>query len=242
MILVCGAAAVLAGGFVQGCIGFGLGMVTLVPLLFLMDQRTAVPVLMMLSMLNTAPIAWSNRDKIRFGIVAPLIGGAVFGIPLGLAANTSLDAAEFRTLVGIVLVGFAGLLASGRRFALPRPRLASFPIGFLSGIMNGSMSMGGPPVVLFFSNQEVPKAAFRANTVTYFSCMNVVSISLATNQGLIGSEVLIRAAFFAPFLVAGTYAGSVVSRRVSENLFRRLTLTCVGGMGLIMAVRSVLAM
>lgn len=196
--------------------------------------------LMMLSMLNTVPIAAGNRDKIRFRIVAPLLAGAVIGVPIGISAILYLDGPLFRGLVGSILVAFASVLARGRSYPLPRPHIASFPIGIASGIMNGSTSMGGPPVILFLANQAVPKDVFRANIVTYFSLTNVVSISLVTSQGLVSAELLLMTAALAPMLLAGTYAGSRISGRTSEVHFRTITLACAAGMGLVLLVRSAL--
>lgn len=238
LTLLIGGLAVLLGGTVQGCVGFGFGMIALTPLLFLMNQREAVPMLMMLSMLNTVPIAFSNRDKIRGSIVAPLLAGAVVGVPLGIAGILYLDGPVFRALVGMVLVTFAAVLATGWSYPLPRPQVASLPIGFVSGIMNGSTSMGGPPVILFLANQAVPRDVFRTNIVTYFSCTNVVSISLVASQGFIDGGLLIRTALFAPLLLAGTYAGSRISGRTSEQRFRTITLACAAAMGLVLLLRN----
>lgn len=214
-------------------------MIALTPLLFLMSPREAVPTLMMLSMLNTAPIAFSNREKIRLGIVGPLLSGAIFGVPLGLAAIVYLDGPVFRTLVGMLLLLFAVILAAGINYPLPRPHIASVPVGFLSGVMTGSTSMGGPPVILFLANQSIPKEVFRTNIVTYFSCANVVSIGLAASQDMIDSGVLAQTALFAPLLLAGTYAGSKLAGRTSEMLFRQITLACAGVMGCILLIRSI---
>lgn len=230
--------AVLVGGMVQGCIGFGFGMISLTPLLFIMNQREAVPALLILSMLNTAPIALSNRDKIRASIVAPLLGGAVIGVPIGVAAILYLEGPVFGAAVGLVLLTFAVVLAAGWGYPLPRPQIASLPVGFLSGIMNGSTSMGGPPVVLFLANQAVPRDVFRTNIVTYFSCTNVVSIALMAGHGLIDGDLLARTALLAPLLIAGTYAGSRISRHTSEKRFKTVTLACAAGMGLLLLIRN----
>ena len=233
-----GGLAVLLGGTVQGCVGFGFGMIALTPLLFLLSPREAVPMLMMLSLLNTVPIAFSNRDKIRPRVVAPLFAGALVGVPIGIAAILYLDGPVFRTLVGVLLVSFAAVLATGWSYPLPRPALASLPIGFASGIMNGSTSMGGPPVILFLANQSVPKDVFRTNIVAYFSCTNVFSIALVTSQGMIDGEMLARTALFAPLLIGGTYAGSRIARVTSEKLFRSITLACAGGMGVVLLIQN----
>lgn len=228
----------LLGGAVQGCVGFGFGMIALTPLLFLMSPREAVPTLMILSMLNTVPIAASNRDKIRFSIVAPLLAGSVLGVPLGIAAIMYLDGPVFRALVGLVLLVFAIVLVMGWSYPLPRPQLASVPIGFVSGVMTGSTSMGGPPVILFLANQAVPRDVFRTNIVTYFSCTNVLSISMVASQGLITTSLLTQTALFAPLLLAGTYVGSRISHGTSEQRFRTITLACAAAMGMVLVVRN----
>ena len=63
--------------------------------------------------------------------------------------------------------------------------------GGISGILNGSVSFSGPPMVIFLSNKGVEKQQFRANLTFYFWILNVMTIPTFIIGGLITSQTII---------------------------------------------------
>ena len=87
--------------------------------------------------------------------------------------------------------------------------------------------MGGPPVILFFSNQGVEKQVFRANLTCFFTILSLVTIPTQWLGGLLTREVLVYSGWFLPALLLGTLLGVKLARQVSEPIFRRITLGVV---------------
>jgi uncharacterized protein len=120
----------------------------------------------------------------------------------------------------------------GFKRPIANEKVASLPVGLASGILGGSTSMSGPPVVLFFSNQGVDKQGFRANLNLYFTLLTLSTLPSQLVAGLLTRPVLTYTAWFLPVLLAGTLLGVRLAHRVDEAAFRRLTLIVVIATGL----------
>lgn len=181
-----------------------------------------------------------SRRHATGATVRGLLLGGVSGLPLGLVALALLPASLFRFVAGFFVVGSALALFFGFRRPLPPGRGTLFCVGLLSGILNGSLSMSGPPVILFLANQEVRKEAFRATLAAYFLSLNVVTSLLFLLRGLFDGPLLLLAAASLPALFAGTWLGLLLARRLPERVFRAvaLGLLLLMGMGLVVTALS----
>lgn len=213
-------------------------------MMMVMEPEVVVPIIMILSVLNTSWVAVQLRHEVIPGLVLPLLFGGVLGVPLGLYILTwpSLNDSMFKAGVGGAMIILGVFMMAGWRRPIKNQRAALLPVGFLSGVMNGSISICGPPVFLFLANQGIPKDTFRANIVTYFTLLNVVSLVLFARAGLLTGEVLSQSALFAPGLLVATYAGTRLAAHISQAVFGRITLVCVVAMGAVLLVRNTIAL
>ena len=93
--------------------------------------------------------------------------------------------------------------------------------------MSGSIAVGGPPVILFFTNQEVPREEFRANIAAYFTPISVAANISFYVAGLLTFETVLYALWFVPALVLGVLAGNKYNNLLSEMIYRRIALSIV---------------
>lgn len=226
------------GGIVQGCMGFGLAMIVAPPLLLVMPADMVVPSMTMASLLNTATAAWSLREHIQPRTVGPLAFGSFLGIPLGIYLLHTLDGPVFKTGVGALMVVLAAALLSGWRWQMRNPRRALIPVGFTSGFLGGSISIAGPPIVLFLSNLDITRDQFRANSLGFFTLNGAVALAGFAISGLLTREVAWYALGLIPAVFIGTQVGLRLATRLSQLLFQRVTLGAVAAMGLILFARS----
>lgn len=236
--VIMGSAVAMLAGLVQGCTGFGLALMAAPCLMLILPPKTAVPTLVLLSTLNTALVSWHARRHIRLAIVLPLSLGGVPGFRLGVYLLEVVDGNLLKAFVGIFVMLFALAMLTGWSHPLRHEKWARFPVGLLSGILGGSTSMGGPPAILFLANQNTPKDVFRANIVCYFLVCNCFGIAMYLSRGLLTSDILMFAATLVPFLLIGTFLGVWLSHRLDERQFRRLAMTAVAVMGLVLVVSS----
>jgi len=103
-------------------------------------------------------------------------------------------------------------------------KLAFAPVGFISGLLAGSTMMGGPPVILFFTNQGLNKNVFRANIVCYFATLSLATIPAYVAGGLITKEVIKYAILLLPAMICGGITGIKLAHIVQEQLFKKIVL------------------
>jgi uncharacterized membrane protein YfcA len=108
------------------------------------------------------------------------------------------------------------------------------PVGMLSGLLGGSTSLSGPPVILFFANEGGGKQHFRGNLIAYFTLLNVGSILAFWAFGLLGAQVWLACLVYLIPLLIGTFVGMWIARRVDELVFRRIVLALIAAIGIVL--------
>jgi uncharacterized membrane protein YfcA len=161
-----------------------------------------------------------------------MIAGLI-GVPFGVFSLMVSDTYTMKLFVGITTTLFAISFLLGFKKVIQNEKVAFVPVGFISGLLIGSTSMGGPPVILFFSNQGVEKQAFRANLIAYFGVLSLLAVPTLILGGLMNVEVVNYAITFLPALLLGTITGMKSSKKANEGLFRKITLLIVTVTGLI---------
>jgi uncharacterized membrane protein YfcA len=239
--LVIGSLTMLAAGLVQGCTGFGMALVS-VPCLMLVFLPTEVaPIVVTLSTFNCAAVAWEARRHIRWAYVAPLVVGGWIGVPFGVWALQTLDPAAIKVGAGIVVMGVSVVMLRGWRVPVRNQRMAMVPVGVASGCLGGCTSMGGPPVILFLTNQDLPKDTFRANIVVYFIFLDLGALAMYAAKELVTQTVLVSSGVFLPAMFVGTYLGVRVSKNIPEETFKKISMVIVAVMGAVLVARTMWA-
>lgn len=236
--LVLGGVAIFAGSVVQGCAGFAFSLVAAPFLLFFLPQQVVIPMLVLVSLgLNLMVLrdCWASLD---FRKILPILIGGVLTLPVGIWVLTALDPRSFRLFVGGFIVLVSLVMFSGWRKPLPYRLWALLPIGLVSGILNGSLSMSGPPVVLFLSNQGVDKDEFRANLGVYFLSLNLFTIGLYLYRRVLTGQIVMITLGYVPVLLIGTWLGIKASRLLPERVFRKMTLLLIAATGSVMIISN----
>jgi uncharacterized membrane protein YfcA len=218
---------VYLGGCVKGLTGFGFALTAVATLVLVAPPSSVVPVVLLMNSLMNLSLVFSVRREIQIRRMLPLIIASVAGLPFGTYILVVADAEVLRIVIGLLILLFATALLLGFRIAVKRERLGSGVVGAASGILSGSVSIAGPPVVLFLSGLGIEKRTFRANLVAYFLCINLAAIPLYYAGGLLTARVFRMFALLLPALVLGGLTGVKLVNRVSEKTFRRVTLAIV---------------
>ncbi len=223
MIAIC-MLIVLVAGLVQGTTGFGsaLVMVPFLSLIFL--PREVVPVTLVLGTVINIGILVQEYKNVRPKLVFPMFLASAVAIPLGTLMILLISADAIRILIGMVIIPFAIILFLGWRLELRNERAASIPAGFISGLLNGSVTMSGPPLVIFLQNQGFGKDSFRANIAALFLANNLVTFVTFYLGGLFTVDSLKLSAMFLPAVAAGLGGGILLARRLPEGGFKKVAL------------------
>src|SRR5947209_14516767 len=99
-------AGALAGGFVTGLAGFGTALMALGIWLYVLPPSTAVPLVLIgsiVSQTSTFPSFWRSFD---FKLVWPFLIGGILGVPLGSLLIAHADPQIFKLSFGVLLLIF----------------------------------------------------------------------------------------------------------------------------------------
>jgi len=230
--LVAAALIILAASAVKGLTGFGFALTSLPLLTVFLEPRTAVPLITVCSVFLDGYTLYEARRFVRYGEILPMLVSGIAGMILGTYFLVSLDSQAIRLAIGAVTVLFTAASMIGIRREIPNARAASIPVGLVSGVLGGSMSISGPPIVLFFNNQKVEKTTFRANLIAYFFSLYIATVPAYVYGNLITVDLLGSSAVMVPIMFLGATLGIGVSRRVDEAAFKKIALLLVLATGL----------
>lgn len=224
-ILLLLAAIALIGGYVQGCIGFGVGTVG-APVIALADPSLMPSTILILGLSFSLTTALHERRAIRWRESALALLGRVPGTVLAVGLVALLPLVVLELVIAVAVLAAVALSAFGS-FSVARNRRTLLATGMASGFGGTAAGIGGPPLALLY--QDADGAHRRGTMAAVFTIGTLISI-----LGLVlGGEFSTRAAGFGiavlPFL-AGGFALSVFTRGRFDRRLLRIGVLVTSGL------------
>lgn len=223
MYLLVGAMIAMAAT-VASALGFGFNLLAAPLLVSLYDPKHIIPSLHMAWVPIGVVLLIHHRRHVKPSRIGWWLILAIPGLVAGVWMLDLLDRDVMRRMVGTVTVVCALLLACRQRYPIKDERLWMMGAGGLSGLLGGSTSMSGPPIVLLGLNQKWDTVPFRADLLGYFTCLSAVCIVLLGWRGMLSAQSVDYAVAGAPGLVVGYLVGTTLARYVVGKGFRYAAL------------------
>jgi uncharacterized protein len=233
-----GAAVIGGASFVFGLAGFGIGLVALAFLPFLMLPATAIVLMTLYALVFTLPVFLPlRRDFVAAGMLA-LVVGSIAGTPLGVWLLATLPASVLNRLIGLVLVVIVALEWLGAYPERLPGRGWGWAAGIAAGIIGGAVGTPGPPVILYVTSQGWGPRTIKANLQAFFVVNQAVILAGYWWAGLLTREVGRLAALFAIPALVGLALGMRLFDRVDQARFRKIVFALLFVSGLALLVRG----
>lgn len=165
--------AVVVGAWLQGSLGFGLGLVG-APVLVLLDARLVPGPLLAIGVILALLLALRERTSLDASGIRWAVVGRVPGSVLGALAVAALADRWLAGLFAMAVLFAVALSALGLSVA-PTPRNLLIA-GVASGAMGTATSVGGPPVALVYQRSGGPELRASLSAFMVFGA----TISLAS--------------------------------------------------------------
>ena len=235
---VAGALVIFLASFVMGLTGFGIALVAMAFLPWIMSPVTAIVVLTLYALVFSVVVAFQLRRDLTPRALIDLLIGTVAGTPIGVWGLASLPVSAINRLIGLVLVlvvvlEFRGVMPShlvGRWWGLAT--------GFLAGVIGGAVGTPGPPVIVYATTQGWGPRTMKANTMAFFVANQGAILLGYWWAGLLTRETAEVAAAFALPALAGVAAGVALFGRLDPVVFRRIVFGMLLVSGLVLLVRG----
>jgi uncharacterized membrane protein YfcA len=231
--LALAALGIIFAAFVKGVIGMGFPVIA-VPIAaqFLDPQTTVVALTIPAFLMN---VIQAMQGRISFDTLRRLLPTMALAIPgsvIGTALLAKAPGSLITCLLGVIVTLYAGLSIWRLRIILPsRERPIGAFVGLCAGLIGGATGMFAPPIVIFITALQLPKASF----------VSAVSLCLIAGQipqlvGLVGFRLITGprlglAALGCLISVGGFLAGMRLQQAISPQIFAKVVLVvllCVG--------------
>ena len=220
--MVLAAVAALVGAAVQSATGFGFALVLSPALFAVMEPAEAVTALLALGAALNLLVLVEGHDA-RWSRLPPLLLPALPGLALGAVVLAALSREPLQIGVGVAVIAAALWQLRHRATAARVPAPAA---GFLSGVLTTSISISGPPIVLWLEAQALSPAEFRATLAAVFLALNVAGWAVLGVAGDATAD-LGELALLLALVVVGYALGALAFRRLDHERFYRIVLALV---------------
>jgi uncharacterized membrane protein YfcA len=232
--------AVLGGGLVKGTLGFGMTMVALPIIVFVLPATTAM-------MLLCAPILLTNFLQIKFkeGVSSyrflPMFVSLIIGLIIGARLILEININTITQIIALSIIFAALVNCFGIKIENINKsweKTITILIGFGSGILGGLSTFYGPPMLAYLVAANLPKEKFiRTVSTMYFIGSfplygSLIYYGFATKQDLIVSVALIIPAFIAQQL------GTKIRDKINQKQFRICVLTTLIVLGFSLLIKT----
>ncbi len=209
--------------FLQGIVGFGFALLA-APLLFIfLEKETVVSAMLIIGVIINFFLIKKIKKSVGYKRIPLLFLASLVGMPIGIWILSTITMNSMKVLVGALVIVFASILSFGK-IRLPKSNFLALLSGFISGILNTSTSTSGPPAVLLFTGENLPKEEFRKTLAHLFFLMSVASLCLFIVNKIITVKGVILGFISIPFVLLGAFLGDKLTEKVSQKFFRILVL------------------
>lgn len=229
---------ILIAGFTQGFTGFGSALVMLPLLTLLIGVKTVVPMVILLGLCINVILLFRVHRYLEWERVRILLMASVPGIFCGVYILKAMSTGFLELAIGMVLIVFPGYLMSRGVPELEISPVWAWPAGFLSGVLGGSVSAGGPPVIIYTAMQPWGKLPIKSTLVGFFLVTSMATSVVQAAGGLMTGEVLALFAAGLPALVTGVLAGSYLFDRIDSGAYRKVLNVLLILLGVLMLVKA----
>jgi uncharacterized protein len=232
------AGVITAASFVMGLAGFGIALVALAFLPYLMAPADAIILLTIYTALFSSALLVQLRSDVEMRAMTDLLVGTVAGTPLGVLGLAALPASALNRLIGLMLIAAFVLEVRDLYPARLRGRRWGLGAGILAGVLGGAVGTPGPPVVLYAATQGWGTRAIKANLQAFFVVNQGAILIGYWWAGLLTREVWNLTLGFALPAIAGATLGALLFERVDQRRFRQIVFTAILISGLALLVRG----
>jgi len=231
--------AVFAGAYLKGYTGFGASMFWVTSLSLMLPPLKVVPMVLLFEVVTSIVLLPQIWNDIRWRSILALLIGTWIATPIGIYGLSTLPADPIR--ISLAIIVFTAAIFILRGFALKREpgHAATVGVGLMAGVLNGSMGIVGPPVILFYFSSPIGVIAGRASIIAFFIGTDSVGSAMFATQGLVGTEILWRTIAFLPALIAGVAIGNRGFLNTDAATFKKIALYVLMGLSVALAIRAI---
>ncbi len=233
------ALAVLGAAYIRGYSGFGFSALVVSASALVTNPLNFVPVVMLLEIAATAGQAPAVLKDVNRPLLGWLLAGATIGMPVSIGLLSSLDTDLLRLIISVWILIMCAALLSGWSLRRKAGTAGTVGVGFVSGLANAA-AIGGLPVALFLTAQNLLASVFRATMIFYLCAIDLVALPILGYAGVISSDTFVAAVLCIPLLGVGVWLGGQKFVSTAPESFRRMAISLLALLAVLGLAKSLL--
>ena len=232
--LLCMLGAGLVTGFSKFSVG-GMGLLILPILMIAFPGPQALGIIVPMYLITDLMAIMSYRKNIDWSVVKRVLPLSIVGVILGGWVLSGIDAEQFKTMLGvmIVLMLALGIWLDRCDTTFMKHPIAAYVAGILGGTVSLTSNAAGPIFSLYLMEQGLSKESYVSTRAWIFALINIAKIPMLWSLGLLTMETTIISLQGIPGLVIGAAIGYYFLKRLKLTQFKWL----IRGMATIAAVK-----
>lgn len=231
------ACVVFLASFFATVSGFGFALVATPLLSLFMDAKEAVVLVLLAGFVLRIITMVRNSTAFEWDTVLLVTAGSLIGIIPGSVALKVIRIEQLEIFLGVILLAATFLMGRRIEFRIANKTLGRLAAGILSGFFGSATSVSGPPLVLYFLNENMEKDLMRANMIWCFGLngtLMLIGSYLAGTLQYVAMEP-VNLLYSLAALLLGWWLGEQLFYKLNQHLFRRLSLliVCAGAVGML---------
>lgn len=219
---------------IQAITGFAGTVLAMPPSILLIGIDQAKVILSVMAFMSCFMISVQQRKEIDFIQLKKIVVVMLVGIIVGTLLYDFVPANYLLTLYGIlvVLVGAGNLIAKNKMLLSEKALLV---VLIIAGIVHGLFVSGGAFLVIYATQKFPSKPVFRGTISSVWVVLNSILIATYWKDGLITYDTLLLLAYSTPSLFIATYFGTILQKKMNQEVFLKLTyiLLIISGVSLL---------
>lgn len=234
------AAISFATSMLSAVVGMAGGIVLLACMLLFLDPLVAIPIHGFIQLISNGSRAFIQRRHVRWDITwrygAFLIPGAWFGLQIALGVPRTL----MRALIGVfvMLATWLPIHKSASASAATKTR-RFLVLGGVAGMLNMLVGAVGPLIAPFFLSLGLARQEIVGTKAMCQSIGHLVKLLLFGMAGFAFLAYLHLYAMMVPMVLLGTWVGSRILDRVSEQLFVWIYKIALSGIAVFLMIEAI---
>ena len=211
----------IVAGISRGFTGFGSSLIMAPVFALMYGPVVTVATVLSLEVAVSADSFTRVAKIIPWRTMVPIWVMAWITVPLGAWVLLISDAEVLRRAISLIVAFLAVLLMIGWRYHGPHRLFPNLCVGAMSGALNASTSLGGPPVVFYLLSGPSTTAAARAGMIANVFVVSIPTVSILVLSGALDTIALWRTAVLFPFFLVATQIGNRIFHASGEKTYRR---------------------
>ncbi|MDO4177725.1 MAG: sulfite exporter TauE/SafE family protein [Phascolarctobacterium sp.] len=226
--LLIGSVAVFTASFFATVSGFGYALIATPLMSSVLPLKSVIIFVLFLTMMMRVFTMYTTFKDVEWKTVTVVSLGCLIGIQPGSWVLKILSVPSLGLFLSCALLTAVFLMSRKYKIQVENKTAGRFGIGIVSGFFGASTSVSGPPIVLYFLNEDMPKVKMRANMTWIFglTLVSTAATYLFTNAYAV-VETWTPFYYLVPANMLGVFLGERCAKFLSQELFRKLALVIV---------------